>query len=328
MLISSAEIDQTRGPSKKARLGGSLFAESSTHPDLQPISSTYSSLAKAETLATSTSTSALSEYAVQTGPDAPAASADARANKLSALLKSLATAESNVGDAIKARKALITSLEALVKTQNTKLVAEENQHATLRSNRTNIEALKHNVEAEIMRNIQQGSTNTASSYDEPDLMRPEEEPLTPPAVESFTPIGSPRAPEDDEPLGFQGLAAPIPNPTGADTTLETLPTFDDNMPIPDADQIPTTAIAGLTQPANVVLDPRRAHLGNNTPTPSNHSTSQGHASPPSFDPRLAKRPRLGSGQMNSNNNDMEFAGFSDAAAMAQIDNDVNALLNA
>jgi regulator of Ty1 transposition protein 103 len=106
-------------------------------------------------------------------------------------------AESAVADGIKARQALITGLEKLLETNRAKLVQEEGQLADLTTRKDAIDSRKREVEKAIMNGMSAADTNKISAAPLPGLAqlpheRPDVEALTPPPVESFTPVGSPR----------------------------------------------------------------------------------------------------------------------------------------
>ena len=144
----------------------------------------------------------------------PAPSPPVHAAKLSALLKSLASAESAVVECIKARKALIEQLESLLKTNLETVASEESQQQTLATRKTEVEAKKRDVEDSIMRGLSAedaANGDVLGANDE----RPEIEALTPPTIESFTPPEEP--PEHT-------LDAPITDSVqAADEFLQSLP---------------------------------------------------------------------------------------------------------
>lgn len=181
----AAEIDRNRGSGRKSQLGGSLFSNNanSAPTELQPLIPLQSALTKAEITATSASTNADTEYTKLTDPNTPAPSPPVHAARLSALLKSLSTAEGAVVESIKTRKALIEGLEKLLKSNTEAITKHEEQQAELAEKKAEIETKKRDVEDAIMRGMSSGTG------DEPP--RPEAEGLTPPPVESLTPTGTP-----------------------------------------------------------------------------------------------------------------------------------------
>jgi hypothetical protein len=140
---------------------------------------------KSTTLATTFSTN---DEAVRTNNT----SLPIKAAQLSSLLNSLTEVEAAVSGSIQARQALIAGLERLVADNKASLKKEESQAASLKSRRTAINSEKDHVEQMIVR----GSASTATDGYEPP--RPDAEPLTPPPVESITPVGSPNGQNDFE----------------------------------------------------------------------------------------------------------------------------------
>jgi regulator of Ty1 transposition protein 103 len=116
-----------------------------------------------------------------------------KAAQLSSLLNSLTDVETSVAESIKARQALIAGLEKLVADNKASLAKDEQQSHNLQNRRTALTNEKDHVEQLIVR----GSESTgAEGYEPP---RPDAEPLTPPPVESITPVGSPNGQNGAEP---------------------------------------------------------------------------------------------------------------------------------
>ena len=127
------------------------------------------------------------------------------AARLSALLKSLASAEGAVSESIKARRALVEGLERILETNRTALTAEESQHSELVTRKASAEAKKREVEDGIMRGLSADSSPSTIQADnnafdhhangrgtplesvKSEPGRPDIEELTPPPVESLTP---------------------------------------------------------------------------------------------------------------------------------------------
>ncbi|QDS69787.1 hypothetical protein FKW77_010366 [Venturia effusa] len=214
------ELDKARGGGKKPALGGSLFSASAAPPEYQALLSHQAKITKSELLAKPTVSSALAEYEKQTNPSTPAPSAPVHAARLSALLKTLATAEGAVAESIKARRALVEGLEKIFTKNKEELVKEEAQLADINSKKTLTDAKRREVEDGIMR----GLANEA----EPE--RPDAEPLTPlmPPVESITPVGTPK--------GFVST-------TGADVIQEQPKNFSEPEP-PAFDMLPQRLLEG------------------------------------------------------------------------------------
>ncbi|WPH03162.1 upf0400 protein [Acrodontium crateriforme] len=217
------ELDKQRvGKSGgSGRLGGNLFGGPGSGPmptELDGVSKALGTLTRAELLATPAATLANGEYSKITDPDATLPTPPVYAARLSAVMKELATAQGAVEASIKARKELLTGLEALVESNRAKLAAEESTLSELSSRKEYIESKKREVEDGIMRGLSAPSTpglsnnadlgqtngdrNGRASIDEPE--RPEAEGFTPPPpdVEAFTP------PTSDE-TGLTGDPAPL-----------------------------------------------------------------------------------------------------------------------
>ena len=125
--------------------------------------------------------------------------------RLSTLLKSLATAENAVEQSMKARRELVGCLEKLLQSNRTALAAEEADHSDLTERKQIIESKKRDVEDSIMRSLaapesadqtsggayNNGNEIADDPYHSDDPERPRMEELTPPPIESITPIGSP-----------------------------------------------------------------------------------------------------------------------------------------
>jgi regulator of Ty1 transposition protein 103 len=196
------DLDRTRS-SRKPALGGSLFSSSSIPSELSSVAPLATSLQKADIAAKPALSTANQEYEKLTNPNNPIPTPPVHAAALSALVNKLATAESAVSETLKARQALITGLEKLLETNKTKLTAEQTQLHDLSSRKTIIEGRKREVEEAIIKGLSApeqhaisaaplpvSATGGAKSYTPP--ARPDIEELTPPPMESFTPVGSPQ----------------------------------------------------------------------------------------------------------------------------------------
>ena len=113
-----------------------------------------------------------------------------RAAQLNSLLQSLKEAEGSVSQCMKARQALIESLETLLQDNKTSLAKDEAQLSELAHRKGTLQSEQRDVEYKIQRGISSGSETAVNNDYEPP--RPDAEPLTPPPVESLTPIGSPK----------------------------------------------------------------------------------------------------------------------------------------
>ncbi|KAL2692811.1 RNA polymerase II-binding domain-containing protein [Phyllosticta citricarpa] len=186
------ELDKNRGPGKKAGLGGSLFGGSSTPRELQSLATLQNALTKVETTRRPAVTTADDEYTKITDPATPTPTPPVHAARLSQVLKSLATAEGAVAETLKARRELIGELEKMLTSHKTVLGDEEKKHEELGVRRQSIENKKREVEDSIMRGLtEQPQQDQQPAGMEP--QRPDVESLTPPPVESITPVGSPSA---------------------------------------------------------------------------------------------------------------------------------------
>lgn len=217
---SLIELDKARGGGRKIALGGSLFSASSAPPEYQAILSHQAKITKSEVLSKPAIATALAEYEKQANPSTPTPSAPVHANRLGALLKTLANAEGAVAESIKARCALIEGLEKIFTRNKEELTKEEAQLADINSKKTLTDAKRREVEDGIIR----GLANQA----EPE--RPDAEPLTPPMlpVESITPVGTPK--------GFVST-------TGADVIKEEPNNFAEPEP-PAFDMLPQRLLEG------------------------------------------------------------------------------------
>ncbi|KAF1973824.1 DUF618-domain-containing protein [Bimuria novae-zelandiae CBS 107.79] len=224
------EIDRSRSSKKPlGQLGGSLFSGSSIPPELKPVEPLATALQKAELNAKPALTTANQDYEKLTDPNAPIPTPPMHAAALSGLVKKLALAENAVADSIKARQALVSGLEKLLETNRTKLSEEEAQITDLQTRKAAIENRKSQVEAAILQGLSAIETNKISTaplpgVTQPSHERPDVEALTPPPMESFTPVGSPtlaaqQAPDvpDDvfpEPVANPVVPAAVPAPVG------------------------------------------------------------------------------------------------------------------
>ena len=313
LTVANSELDKSRSSGRKPLLGGSLLSSSGSAPaELQPIVALQNAVSKATATTTNATHIANTEYDKLTDPTKAVPTPPVHAARLSALLKSLASAEGAVNESIKARKALLDAMEKLVATNKAALAREESQHYELVSRKTTMEAKKREVEDGIMRglSVEEGSSTMETPNSGPGLgeatmngkgtlhhdgdsvgpERPQPEELTPPPVESFTPVGSPRS----EATLLPSDAAPQRQPDADARGPPVAPTF-----------LPATAwgttAASTTPDASRTSPPMRAHSG-----------SPGSGGGP------AKKRRL----------DDEYAGFGSGDAMADLDDDVAELLRA
>jgi regulator of Ty1 transposition protein 103 len=235
------DLDRSRSTRKPA-LGGSLFSSSSVPPELTTVAPLATTLQKADMNVKPAINTANQEYEKLTNPNNTIPSPPMHAAGLAALVKKLATAEGAVAESIKARRALISGLEALLETNRAKLSAEEAQFADLGTRKLAIESRKREVEEAILKGLSAADQHaissaplpvtaatgsaTSSARDSAEPARPDIEELTPPPMESFTPVGSPgpHVPDDalPEPTAHPVEPVSIPAPSGT-TALSTAP---------------------------------------------------------------------------------------------------------
>lgn len=190
------EVDSSR-TTKKPALGGSLFSSSSIPTDLAPVAPQALALQKADLAAKPALATANQDYEKLTNPNATVPSAPMHAAGLAALTKKLALAESAVADSLKARQALVAGLEKLLQTNKDKLLQEEELVEDLHTRKDAIDSRKREVEEAILKGLSSAEQNRISTAPlpiattSPRQDRPQVEELTPPPMESFTPVGSP-----------------------------------------------------------------------------------------------------------------------------------------
>ncbi|KAL6703603.1 hypothetical protein ACN47E_009463 [Coniothyrium glycines] len=192
------EMDRNKSTRKPA-LGGSLFSSSSIPPELTSVAPLATTLQKAELNSKPALASANQEYEKLTNPAAAIPSPPMHAAGLAALCKKLAVAEGAVAESIKARQALIAGLEKILQSNQSKLEQEEAQAADLSTRKDAIESRKREVEEAILKGLSAAETSKISHAPLPVATtspvaqdRPQVEELTPPPMESFTPVGSPQ----------------------------------------------------------------------------------------------------------------------------------------
>lgn len=213
------EIDRSRAVRKPA-LGGSLFSASAMPPDLAPVAPLATALQKADLSARPAITTANQDYEKLTNPNTPVPTPPIYAANLGALFKKLATAEGAVSESIKARQALIIGLERLLDTNRAKLAADQAQAADLSKRKDVVDGRKREVEDGILRGMSDAEQQAIShapfpttGLSEVAVNRPDVEALTPPPVESFTPVGSPQIQAQQLPaVPDDVLPEPVANP--------------------------------------------------------------------------------------------------------------------
>jgi len=214
-ILTCAELDKSRSSGKKSLLGASPFSTStgtSAPPEIQPLVPMQVAITKAALAMDGTVSTATTEYGKLMDAQTPAPTPPVHAARLSALLKSLANAEGAVSESIKARRQLVAGLQKLLETNRTALTSEESQQKELESKKATVETKKREVEDGIMRGLSadaaspttlngppgQETPNNGQQAPSVEPERPQVEELTPPPVESLTPVGSPGKGTEDE----------------------------------------------------------------------------------------------------------------------------------
>ncbi len=257
------EVDKARGggnangTASKGRLGGNLFGggSGSVPPELEGVAKAVGDLSKADATVRPTVNTANTEFAKMTDPNATVPTPPVHAARLSALMRSLATAQGAVDASIKARTEVLKGLEKLVETHRSKLAEDQATATDLATRREGVEMKKKEVEDGIMRGLStpsspdiptpasagnnNGFAQSANSKDTA-LDTPEAEDFTPPPpdVETFTPP-SQQGPDDDvtmsgDPAPFTGTTDPremsFTTTTGAESIYEQPPQFNEPSP--------------------------------------------------------------------------------------------------
>jgi regulator of Ty1 transposition protein 103 len=122
--IDKAKGIKPNGGAVSGKLGGNLFGGGSggnVPTELEAVAATQAKLSKSEASAKPDVERADAEYTKMTDPDAPVPTAPVHAAKLSALMKTLASAQGAVEASIQARKELIVGLEKLLESNRAKL---------------------------------------------------------------------------------------------------------------------------------------------------------------------------------------------------------------
>ncbi|KAL9622863.1 MAG: hypothetical protein Q9160_002789 [Pyrenula sp. 1 TL-2023] len=268
------EIDRNRSANRRPLMGGSLFssgAPGSLPTEIQPLAPLQIALSKASLSSKSALSTAETDYTKLHDPNMTLPSPPVHAARLSALLKSLANAESSLAETIKSRSTLIDSLAKILDDNRAALAKEQSEHATIRERQSATDAKKREVEDGIMRaysadNISPTSDNASpfagdnagrrsssldmrGGADSVDPERPEVEALTPPPPRS--PLTPPLAPVPDATtdsfVEATTAAATIPDPEpteDADVSNLLASMTNANAPPPLSSSTPIPAVAG------------------------------------------------------------------------------------
>ncbi|KAL8758473.1 MAG: hypothetical protein Q9184_003914, partial [Pyrenodesmia sp. 2 TL-2023] len=148
------ELDKSRSGKKTGLLGGSLFSSgsgSSAPTELQPLVQLQLAVSKADATSNPAIATANAEFEKLNDPEKPTPTPPVHAARLSALLKSLSSAESAVAESIKTRQNLVDGLEKLLATNRTALQSDKAQFSTIQERRESTEKKKRDVEDAIMR---------------------------------------------------------------------------------------------------------------------------------------------------------------------------------
>ncbi|KAJ6032687.1 hypothetical protein N7540_003419 [Penicillium herquei] len=217
-------------------LGGSLFRDSSsgsTPSELQPLVPLQVAVNKATITANSSSARATSEYDKMHDTKEPQPAPPVRAARLSQLRKSLVAAESVMAELIKSRQDMIDGLEKILGMHRSEKAKEISVAERLTEKRTQTDIEKREVEDAIMQNMTEDHSASHEFAEGGEFDRPEAEALTPPPMESFTPVVSPK-----------------PDPQPQQKTSHGPFTDDQEEPIPQGLVIPD-----ITQPDNGLAFP-------------------------------------------------------------------------
>ncbi|KAF7712995.1 Uncharacterized protein PECH_007230 [Penicillium ucsense] len=224
------DIDKNRSTTKKQTLGGSVFKGSSdsTPSELQPLVPLQVALTKAAMALNNSATTATTEYDKLNDPNAPSITPPVHAARLGTLLKALAHAENSVSAVIKSRRALIEGLEKLLENNRSELQKEESLVAQFSLRKAETDAKRREVEDAIMRGYQDelSAAGQGNSSEEPP--RPQVEALTPPPVETLTPVGSPA--HQEQPVGHGPFTEEAPIDDAQAFTLQSIDQNDGSMP--------------------------------------------------------------------------------------------------
>lgn len=301
------ELDKSRSGKKTGLLGGSLFSgggsNASAPAELQPLIPLQTAISKASATSNPALSAATAEYDKLTDADRPTPSPPVYAARLSALLKTLSSAETAVAESIKTRQELIRGLEDLITTNRASLEKEQSSLATTSERREFIEKKKREVEDAIMSGKSAADASQPAADGTPhangrttssaEPERPQVEALTPPPTESLMPIHSPK---------FAATRNPL-----ADTNIPNgdIDQHSPNRPSPQPTTSTPVYLENLPPPQTTPSDPRYG-------TASSSDPRHGASSP-------AKKRKL----------DAEFEGFGAGEdAMAGLDDDVAELLRA
>ena len=261
---------------KSGKLGGGLFSSSSGVPsELEGSSAIISTLNEMQDGMKTKINKANEDFVKMTDPNNPVPTPPVHAARLSALGKTLATAQGAVEASLKARTDLIAQLEKLVQSQREHLKVDETTFAELKGKRDGVDAKKNEVEDGIMRGLSTPSspdiptpTNTTNSAfasatngngdsadERRELDRPEAEDFTPPPPDRdiISPVAEAMTP-DEPPMDPRTRRArnSFTSTTGAESIYEQPPNF--NEPPPSHEPPPALPV----NPPALLVDPSNA----------------------------------------------------------------------
>ena len=356
--LARIELDKNKSTGRKPILGGSLFSSSSSAPpELEPIIPLQETLSEREiSLATAVSSADI-EY--EKLISSPAPTPPVHAARLSSLLKNLASAENAVSESIKARRALLEELEKLISTHRGKITADGVKLVEVSSRKATIDTKKREVEDGIMRGLATedgggGGFSMEASPGTPGMMnnnnvngngvsshldpeRPQMEELTPPPVESLTPVGSPQPQLAEDATSASAHLLPEQQPQNQPNNHQDPTVYPPYIPYGSASQPPppqpplgSDILSSLRLPptttnqAPLSRDPRlRSVVDNNNNNNKNGVSAAGSSISSSSSPQQqqpTKKRKIA---------EDEFEGFGGGGdAMADLDDDVAALLRA
>ena len=104
------------------------------------------------------------------------------------MLATLGEAETSVAEGVRARRAVVEKLTKLLEEGRAAMKRDEEAVAGLKAKRGELERERGLAEDAIVRGLE-----AAPAGVDVEALRPDMEPLTPPPVESLTPVGSPKA---------------------------------------------------------------------------------------------------------------------------------------
>ena len=265
---SNATKSGSGGPAKakSGKLGGGLFSSGSGVPtELEDSAALVTSLRDLQEGMNTRVSKASEEFAKMTDPNTPVPTPPVHAARLSALGKTLATAQGAVEASLKARTELVAQLENLVKSHRKHLEDDESIFADLKAKREGVEAKKNEVEDAIMRGLSAPSSPDIPTPSNSALATPtngsveERKELDRPEAEDFTPP-PPDRDEMESAVQYDGAAPMDPrtarrarhsftSTTGAESIHEQPPNF--NEPPPAHEPPPAMpAMAGSVDPSN------------------------------------------------------------------------------